>query len=75
MLRTADDSTPIMTLVASTPTTLFDDTRRQLFRTLFLIALGGTLLALLIAALVGERIGAGLRRLTLAAGQHPGRAT
>jgi PAS domain S-box-containing protein len=68
VFRTADDTAPIMTLVASTPTTLFDDTRRQLFRSLFLIALGGTLLALLIASLVGERIGAGLRRLTLAAG-------
>jgi len=68
VLRTSDDTSPIMALVASTPTTLFDDTRRQLFRSLFLIALGGTLLALLIASLVGERIGAGLRRLTVAAG-------
>ena len=68
VVRATDDVHPVMTLVASTPTTLFDDTRRQLFRSLFLIALGGTLLALLIASLVGERIGAGLRQLTVAAG-------
>ena len=61
------DNRPVMALVASTPTTVVDETREELFRTLFLIALGGTLLALLIAALVGDRIGAGVRRLTVAA--------
>lgn len=59
--------TPVMVLVATTPTTLVDDTRESLFRTLFLIALGGTLLALMLAAFVGERIGARVRRLTDAA--------
>jgi two-component system, OmpR family, phosphate regulon sensor histidine kinase PhoR len=54
-------------VVASTPTTVVDDTREKLFRTLFLIALGGTVLALLLAAVVGDRIGAGLRKLTQAA--------
>ena len=61
------DGTPVMVLVATTPTTLVDNTRESLFRTLFLIALGGTLLALLLAAFVGERIGARVRRLTVAA--------
>lgn len=61
------DNRPVMALVASTLTTVVDETREKLFRTLFLIALGGTLLALLIAALVGDRIGAGVRRLTAAA--------
>ena len=61
------DGRPVMALVASTPTTIVEQTREELFRTLFLIALGGTLLALLIAALVGDRIGAGVRRLTVAA--------
>ena len=55
---------PVLALAASTPTKDFEGTRRRLFQTLFLIALGGTLLALLLAAVVGERIGVGLRRLT-----------
>ena len=58
---------PAIAVVASTPTTLVAATRESLFRTLFLIALGGTILALLVAAVVGDRIGGGLRRLTRAA--------
>ena len=58
---------PVAALVASTPTTAVTHTRDSLFRTLFSIALGGTLLALLFATVVGDRIGAGLRRLTVAA--------
>ena len=58
---------PVIAVVASTPTTLVAETRESLFRTLFLIALGGTILALLVAAVVGDRIGGGLRRLTRAA--------
>lgn len=58
---------PIFVLVASTPVSVVTKTREELFRTLFLIALGGTLLALLLAAVVGERIGSGVRRLTAAA--------
>ena len=63
----AADGRPIVALVASTPTTLVGQTRDSLYRTLFLIALGGTLLALLLASVVGDRIGGGLRRLTVAA--------
>jgi signal transduction histidine kinase len=63
----AGDGRPVMALIASTPITDVTDTQNALFRTLFEIALGGTLLALLLAAIVGERIGAGLRTLTQAA--------
>ena len=65
-VRTADDRR-ILAMVASTPTAVVADSRDRLFRTLFVIALGGTLLALLLASVVGERIGANLRRLTRAA--------
>jgi PAS domain S-box-containing protein len=63
----AADGTPVMALVAATPTTVVDKTRHDLYRTLFFIALGGTLLSLLLAAVVGDRIGSGVRRLTTAA--------
>lgn len=57
----------VLALIASQPTEVVDNTRQQLFNTLFLIALGGTILALVLAGIVGERIGAGVRRLTAAA--------
>ncbi|HVM01725.1 MAG TPA: HAMP domain-containing protein, partial [Acidimicrobiales bacterium] len=59
--------TPKLALVASTPTTLVNRTRDELFRNLFLVALGGALLALLFASLIGARIGAGLGQLRSAA--------
>jgi PAS domain S-box-containing protein len=58
---------PALAVVTSEPATLVDNTRNSLFRTLFLVALGASLLALVVALAVGDRIGAGLRRLTLAA--------
>jgi PAS domain S-box-containing protein len=58
---------PAAVLVASTTATAVDQARDQLSQTLFLIALGGTLLALLLAAVVGDRVGSRLRRLTVAA--------
>lgn len=66
-VRAGVSELPVLSLVVSTPTGVVSASRDSLFRTLFLIALGGTLLALLLAAIVGERIGAGLRRLTTAA--------
>jgi len=56
-----------LALVASSPTTTISRTRDGLFQALFVIALLGTLVALLLAAVVGERIGARLRALTKAA--------
>jgi PAS domain S-box-containing protein len=63
----ASDGRPVMALIAATPTTVVDKTRHDLYRTLFFIALGGTLLALLLAAVIGDRIGSGVRKLTVAA--------
>ncbi|MHB1486635.1 MAG: sensor histidine kinase [Acidimicrobiales bacterium] len=58
---------PVAALVASTSTNLVDSTRNSIYRTLFLIAFGGTLLALLAVAVVADRVGNGIRRLTSAA--------
>jgi len=61
------DGTPQLALVASSPTTLVNITRDKLFRNLFVVALGGAMLALLFAVVIGARIGAGLSRLRTAA--------
>jgi PAS domain S-box-containing protein len=63
----AADNRAVVALLSARPTTVVDDVREQLFRTFFIIAFGGAILALLLAAIVGDRIGAGLRRLTNAA--------
>ena len=62
-----NQSSPSVALVLSTPTAQFDETRADLYRVLFLVAMGAAAAALALAAIAGERIGAGLRRLTLAA--------
>ena len=65
--KVTQTGTVVFAMVASEPTTLVDDARNSLFRTLFLVALGASLLALVVALAVGDRIGSGLRQLTVAA--------
>ena len=60
-------SQPVAVLVASTPATVVTDVRDKLLRTLFLLAMAGTLVALALAAYSGERVSGGIRVLTEAA--------
>jgi len=61
------DGLPVMALVLSVPKGQVEAIREDLFRVLFIVAMGAAAVALLVAAFVGERIGGGLRRLTFAA--------
>jgi two-component system sensor histidine kinase VicK len=61
------DGTPELAVVTFTPASAVAQVREDLFRTLFLVALGAALLALIASAIVGERIGSGVRSLTNAA--------
>lgn len=61
------DGAPVLAVVASRSTERVETVRADLFKTFFVIAFGGTVLALLLAAVVGDRIGAGIRRLTSSA--------
>jgi PAS domain S-box-containing protein len=63
----APDGTRVLAVVASLPTTTVDKTRNSLFRSLFLVGLLTALVAFFVAVFVGERIGVGLRKLTVAA--------
>ena len=60
-------SQPVAVIVASTPDTVVTDVRDKLLRTLFLLAMAGTLLAVALAAYAGERVSGGIRVLTDAA--------
>ena len=63
----SNPSGPLLAVVLSAPRTQEDAARQDLFRVLFLVAMGAAAAALALAALAGERIGSGLRRLTDAA--------
>ena len=65
----ANDDSPVLAMVTATSTATIQEARADLFRLLFLIAIGGTALALVLLAVMGERIGSGLGRLTVAAGE------
>jgi len=68
----APDGARVLAVVTTLPTTVVDDTRNSLFRSLFLVGLLTALVAFFVAVFVGERIGQGLRRLTVAAGAIQG---
>lgn len=61
------ETRPVLAFVVTAPGTAAADTQRDLFRVLFVVALGSALSAVVLAFLVGERIGKGLGRLTDAA--------
>jgi PAS domain S-box-containing protein len=59
-----DDGKPVLAVLTSRSTSTVGEARKRLFQTFFVIAFGGSVLALLLAAFVGNRIGSGIRRLT-----------
>ena len=65
----AGDGTRVMVALVETPSSEVDAARRSLFHSLFLIALGGALIAFLLSVLISDRLNRGLEQLTDAAGR------
>ncbi len=63
------DGNPTLAVVINLPQNSIDATRQDLFRLLFLVALGAGALAMVLAGYAGNRIGAGLSRLTTVTGE------
>jgi PAS domain S-box-containing protein len=59
-----EDGTPTLAIIIAVPQARIDATRQDLFRLLFVVALGAAALAMVLAGYAGNRIGAGLSRLT-----------
>ena len=58
------DGRPVLGVVVDSASSVVDNTRQSLFRTLFLIAFGGSIIAFLLAVTVAERLNRGLGQLT-----------
>ena len=64
-----EDGAPFLAVTVSVPQARVDATRQDLFRLLFIVALGAALVAMVLAGYAGNRIGAGLAVLTAATGE------
>lgn len=64
-----ETETPTLAIVIAVPQARIDATRQDLFRLLFLVSLGAAALAMVLAGYAGNRIGAGLGRLTAVTGE------
>ncbi len=64
-----DAGAPFLAVTVAVPQARIDATRQDLFRLLFVVALGGALVAMVLAGYAGNRIGTGLGVLTAAAGE------
>lgn len=64
-----ENGAPFLAVTVSVPQARIDATRQDLFRLLFVVALGAALVAMILAGYAGNRIGSGLGVLTTATGE------